>query len=292
MYNLNMDHLLSVEPVDYLVIGHLSSDITPDGFRLGGTAAYSALTARALGMRTGVVTACAGDLPLDQLHGIIVHSIPAGRSTTFENVYKASEPHNQLRTQYLHKLAPRIKMDDIPNNWKKSPIIHLGPIAQELDPTLPGDFSPTLLALTPQGWMRSWDEKGLVTPCRWVEAETALPAAGAAVISLEDVDGDEDEVERLSLASRVLAVTEGPAGARIYWHNDLRRFRAPVKNEVDATGAGDIFATAFFIRLFVTRDPWEAARFATRLAAFSVTRTGLDGIPIPKEIKSSMVEVF
>ena len=42
--------LPSVEPVDYLVIGHVAHDLTPDGWRLGGTAAYSALTAQALGM--------------------------------------------------------------------------------------------------------------------------------------------------------------------------------------------------------------------------------------------------
>jgi sugar/nucleoside kinase (ribokinase family) len=62
--------------------------------------------------------------------------------------------------------------------------------------------------------------------------------------------------------------------------------------EVDATGAGDIFAAAFFIRLFNTRDPWEAARFATALAAYSVTRVGLNGIPTKNEIESCLMEVL
>ena len=62
--------------------------------------------------------------------------------------------------------------------------------------------------------------------------------------------------------------------------------------EVDATGAGDIFATAFFARLYATRDPWEAARFATHLAAFSVTRSGLDSIPTQEEIQECLIEVF
>ncbi len=67
----------SVAPIDYLVIGHISCDITPAGGRLGGTAAYSALTARALGLRVGIVTAWGGELPLDILDGIQVQSIPA-----------------------------------------------------------------------------------------------------------------------------------------------------------------------------------------------------------------------
>jgi len=282
-----MNKLQSIDLVDYLVIGHLACDITVGGSRLGGTAAYSALTARALGMRTGVVTAWAGKLPLDKLPGITVISIPADQSTTFENVYNA-----EGRIQYLHHHAPRISFEHVPQNWKRSSIIHLGPIAQEVNPTLDDGFSPTFLALTPQGWMRKWDDKGRVSACLWEEKESALAAAGAIVISGEDVGGDEDEIERMALASKVLAVTEGPAGARLYWHNDLRRFRAPVKKEVDATGAGDIFATAFFVRLFVTRDPWEAARFATQLAAISVTRDGLDAIPRQDEIRSSLMEVF
>jgi sugar/nucleoside kinase (ribokinase family) len=44
--------------------------------------------------------------------------------------------------------------------------------------------------------------------------------------------------------------------------------------------------------LYATRDPWEAARFATLLAANSVTRIGIDGIPQPAEIEASMVEII
>ena len=43
-----MSDLALLEPVDYLVIGHVAHDLTPEGPRLGGTAAYSALTAMAL----------------------------------------------------------------------------------------------------------------------------------------------------------------------------------------------------------------------------------------------------
>ncbi len=119
-----------------------------------------------------------------------------------------------------------------------------------------------------------------------------LPKAGAAVLSIEDVGGDEDYIEAMATACKVLAVTEGPAGARLYWNGDLRRFRAPSLEEVDATGAGDIFAAAFFWRLYVTRDPWAAARFATHLASFSVKRLGLDGIPTQEEIHTCLVEVL
>jgi sugar/nucleoside kinase (ribokinase family) len=92
--------------------------------------------------------------------------------------------------------------------------------------------------------------------------------------------------------TRVLAVTEGAAGVVLHWNGDRRRFRPPQVKEVDATGAGDIFATSFFVRYYTTRDPWEAARFATQIAARSVTRNGLNGIPTQQEIEDSMMEVF
>ncbi|OQY83879.1 MAG: hypothetical protein B6D40_06435 [Anaerolineae bacterium UTCFX3] len=139
--------------------------------------------------------------------------------------------------------------------------------------------------------MRTWDESGRVQPAAW-EDPFALEAAGAVVISLEDVGGDMEMAERIAMHTRVLAVTEGAAGCVLYWHGDRRRINAPKIAEVDATGAGDVFAAAFFTRLYATRDPWEAARFATLLASHSVVRAGLDGIPTEQEIQSCLVEVL
>ena len=153
-------------------------------------------------------------------------------------------------------------------------------------------FSSSLLCVTPQGWLRSWDQDGMVSTAEWPEASFVLGNVEAAVVSLEDVKRDEDRIDELASSCRVLAVTEGNNGSRLYWNGDVRRFRPPQTLEVDATGAGDIFAAAFFARLSKTHDPWEAARFATQLSAFSVTRIGLQGIPTSDEINACLVEVF
>jgi sugar/nucleoside kinase (ribokinase family) len=112
------------------------------------------------------------------------------------------------------------------------------------------------------------------------------------VISREDVQGDDELIETMAHQTRVLAVTEGAAGSVLYWNGDRRRFRAPELTEVDDAGAGDVFAAAFFIRLYMTRDPWEAARFATLLAGRSVTRPRLEGIPTSREIEACSVEIL
>ena len=282
-----MPNLASLEPVDYLVVGHVAHDLTPEGPRLGGTAAYAALTARALGYRVGVVTAAGKETSLEVLNGISVVSIESPRSTTYENIYT-----EYGRVQYVRAQATRIDLKDIPEIWKQASIIHLGPIASEMDSVPPRDFAPALLGLTPQGWMRQWDSDGRVSPTQWTNSEPALKNAGAVVLSREDVGGDDELLEHMAGQTRVLAVTEADAGCVLYWHGDRRRFRAPEMKEVDATGAGDIFAAAFFVRLFSTRDPWEAARFATLIASHSVTRVGLHGIPTPHEIEVSMMEVL
>lgn len=252
-----------------------------------GVQPYLALTAHALGLKAGIVTAWGDEIPLTRLGAIQVASYPSEQSTQFENV---DTPHG--REQTILNVAPTLDYHMVPEPWRSAPVVHLGPVAQEVEPGLVRNFPSALIGVTPQGWMRSWDRSGKVIPTEWPEAAFVLERAGAAVISIEDVGGDEERVEEMAASSRILAVTEAHQGARLYWNGDVRRFRPPELEEVDATGAGDIFAAAFFTRLYTTRDPWEAARFATMLSALSITRVGLDSIPTQVEIQESMIEIF
>jgi sugar/nucleoside kinase (ribokinase family) len=254
---------------------------------LGGSAAYAALTARALGLRVGVVTVRGDEIPMAELAGIPVVVGQAEHSTTFENVYTPSG-----RVQYIRHAAPKIDFALVPEVWRRAKIIHLAPVAQEVDSLLPPDFHPELLGLSPQGWMRVWDDDGHVHSCAWSHSEEAISQAGAVVFSVEDVARDEEIIEPMAHAARVLAVTEGAAGVRLFWYGDSRRFRPPAVTEVDPTGAGDVFAAALFVRLLNTRDPWEAARFANRMAAISVTRPGMAGVPTMDEVKNCLMEVL
>lgn len=276
-----------LHPVDYLLIGHVAVDLTPTGKQLGGTVSYAALTAKALGLRVGIVTSAGEDAPLHILDGIQMHNIPTGQSTVFEN-FKTDHG----RKQTLHHRATPISFEHVPQVWRDAPIVHLAPIAQEVDDALAGSFPSSWVGVTPQGWMRAWDEKGLVFAKAWENSEQVLGQVGGVVMSVEDIARDLELVEWMAHHTRLLCLTEGAQGAVLHWHGDRRRFRPIDVEEVDATGAGDIFAAAFFARCVRTRDPWEAARFATQLAAYSVTRVGLQGIPTPKEIEQCLMEVL
>lgn len=279
--------LTPLEPIDYLVIGHITRDLTPTGPRVGGTASYAALTAHALGLRVGIVTSWGAEVTPGVFRHIPVVNFPTPHSSTFENIYTA-----EGRIQILHNVAAPLDYHLIPEPWRAAPIVHLGPVAGEVEPTLVRRFPTALVGLTPQGWLRSWGPGGLVSAAEWPESTFVLQHAGATVLSIEDLVGDENRIEEFASACRILVITEGSAGARVYWNGDVRRFRPPTVTEIEATGAGDIFAAAFFTRLHTTRDPWEAARFANQIAAASVTRSGLESIPTPIEVQESLLEVL
>ncbi len=268
-------------PVSYLAIGHVAKDLTPAGPRLGGSVAFASLTAHALGYPAGVVTASAADVDLAPLAEIAVTCRPSPTSTTFENI---SGPDG--RTQFLRGRAAPLSAADVPAAWRRAPIVHLAPLAGELDLDLLTAFDGALLGLTVQGWLRGWDAAGLVSRQAWPDAERALPHAQAVILSIEDVRGDWALLRRWAGLTPLLVVTEGPRGCTVFARGaEPRPFPAVPQTEVDPTGAGDIFAAAFLTQLHETRDPWAAARLANQIAAVSVTRPGLAGVPAPAEIE-------
>jgi sugar/nucleoside kinase (ribokinase family) len=268
--------------LDYLVIGHVTRDLVEGGFTIGGTASYTARTAQALGCRVGAVTSASPDLDLSHvLDDILVVRIPAATTTTFENIYTPDG-----RCQILHATAEMLVPEMVPPDWTVAcnGIVHLGPVAQECDPALIDAFGDAFIGLTPQGWMRCWNQARQVSRCPWKGAERLLARADTVVLSEEDVAGDETLVNRYAAQTQLLVLTQGASGCTVYTGGQSRHFPAPAVQEIDATGCGDIFATTFFFWLRRSGDPWTAARLANCVAAQSVTQRGLEGTPTADEI--------
>lgn len=276
-----------LEPIDYLAIGHITIDHTAEGPRLGGTAAYAALTAQALGLRAGIVTAMADELPLGGLEDVPIVNVGAEQSTTFES--KSAPDGRQLR---ILSQAPFLEYYLIPDAWRQPRILHLAPVAREVSPRILRYFSDSTIGLTPQGWLREWDDSGQIHVAHWEEADLLLSGADAAVIAREDVGNDADQIERMAGACPVFVVTDGKAGAKLFAFGEEHQISAPTTKAIDSTGAGDVFAAAFFIRMHFGDEPLTAARFASQLAARSVQRTGLDSVPTKDEIFELMPEAL
>ena len=255
--------------IDYLLIGHVSTDLTPDGPKPGGAVTFASRVAHVLGYRTAVLTSAAPGYDLSQAFppGVEVVSLPAEETTTFENVYT---PEGD-RQQTIYGQARPLTAADVPAAWRDARIVHLAPIAAEIDVNVAKIFPDSVIGMTPQGWLRGWDEEGGVFAQRAPFTREILPLMSAIVVSEEDLVSD-DQVPRALALGPLIVVTEGRKGCVVYHGDEVRHFAPPQVKAVDATGAGDTFATSFFIRLHQTRNPWEAARFANLLAAHSVTQ--------------------
>ena len=81
-----MTKLANIEPVEYLIFGHITKDLTPTGPTIGGTPSYSGLTAKAIGFKVGIVTSWGCDVSLGPLVDIPIINYRADCSTTFENI--------------------------------------------------------------------------------------------------------------------------------------------------------------------------------------------------------------
>ena len=263
-----------ITPVDFLIIGHITQDITSQGLQPGGPAAYSGLTARAFGKRVGVVTAWAEETGKEKFTDLQIANLSCEASTTFENIYTS-----EGRLQKLHHLAPQLAFYHIPESWRSCPVIQFAPVAGEVPPDLYHYFRDADIYLTPQGWMREWDQEGNISPRTWLEDSYLMPQAKAVVISEEDVGFNLETIYRMASLTPILAVTKGQAGADIYNEGQIISISAPETEVIDPTGAGDIFAAVFFTQLSHTRDPHHSAELAVQIASDSITRPGLSGVP-------------
>jgi hypothetical protein len=267
--------------LDYLVVGHVTSDQTDEGPSLGGTATYASLVATVLGKRVGLLTAASFEPGLvDILGDVRVARVPAEDTTRFTNTYE-----NLVRRQKVEVVAPSLSAKQLLPEWRDTPILHLAPVAREVENDFLNAFPKAFIGVTPQGWMRAWDESGLVRAAEWTNANAVLQRANAVVISIDDVD-HRDRVDEWARKARVLVVTHGPAGAVVYHKGEARHSSAFASGKVvDPTGAGDFFAAAFFVRLQESGDPIASADFANCVASFAVERKGHEAVPTAEHIQ-------
>lgn len=273
---------------EYLLLGHVTRDLTAEGVALGGTSSYAARTARRLGKRTAVLTSFGPDVPpLAALEGVVIRNLPDPGTTTFENVYREGD-----RQQRWLASARPLTFEAVPQQWRSAQIVHFAPVAQELSPSLAGRFSGGLICATGQGWLRGKDPADRVIFQVHPVLMEALPSFDVFVLSREDVPGEKEALIRMLSAARLGVETRGHEGCRLYHGAEVHDVPVEMEPEVDVTGAGDVFAAAFFIRYQETGDPILAARFANACASLSVRDAGLFSIPTRSQVEARAVMMY
>ncbi len=254
--------------------------------RPGGTALYAARAVARLGLELAVVTACADDVPLERyLAGSCWQRQSSATTTIFENRYRDGR-----RTQRVHARAATIDLAAVPADWRRAHVVHLAPIIGEVpaDSDFGALFPRSRVAVTPQGWLRAVDSRGLVhaTP----ERLSHLPLRGVqiAILSEEDIAGDESLAIELARRVPLVVLTRAERGATVFEHGcpvDVPALRADV---VDPTGAGDVFAAAFLSAMSLNYDPIESARWGCAAAAFAIEAPGADGLADRSQLLSRL----
>lgn len=284
------------EAVDVLLIGHVTRDLVDQApesdFRVGGTVSFGAVTALRLGRRPTILTSAESEADLAELPlGVALHVEPSSATTTFANVYDG-----EGRVQYTYAQAAPLTASAVTMAMRKASAVLMGPLVNEVMPDVPSVFSrDTLVAAVPQGWMRGWDEAGRVFSIPWQSEAQILPYLDALVLSQEDVDYDLSRLDNAFQIVPLVVVTEYRDGSTIYRRRPdgtVGETKIPPRpaNEVDPTGAGDVFATAFILRYQETGDPIQSARFANVTASYGVEADGVMGIPSREQVLRYMDE--
>jgi hypothetical protein len=272
-------------PLDFVAVGHVTVDQVGGGKRLGGAAAFAALTAARLGLRAGVLTSAAYHFPFWRgLEGVEIHCQGAARTTEFENLYWGSERRQRvvaradpLTQASLASLRGRLADDA---SVLYCPVVH--EVELPLVPLAPGGLS----GVAPQGFFRRWNHEGVIEPGEWENAREALASADFVSMSEDDSVAPEELAEEF--AGRAFAVTRAAKGVRVYSEGDVYDLPAFPATEVDATGAGDVFAAAFLIALRERRPVIRAARWASSVASFAVEAPGVEGIPSRRAVEARL----
>jgi 1D-myo-inositol 3-kinase len=281
--------LREVAHPEFIIIGHITQDMLPDGgLSLGGTVSYAATTAQRMGYRVGVVTSTGPNLDVAQVlpfAQIACHQ--SAETTVFENIYVDGE-----RTQILHQRAGNLHCDHVPGQWRNAPIAHLGPLDQEIDEGVFHCFDDqVLIGVTPQGFLRRWDGQGRISFVDWNPPESVLRRINVLVLSEQDVPDPDGLVQAWGQFIDVIVVTRAEKGATVFHDDEPCDYPARPAQQVDPTGAGDVFAAAFMIRLIETEDPCQAAQFANTVASFSIEGPGVSGIPMRHQVETYLAEL-
>jgi sugar/nucleoside kinase (ribokinase family) len=270
----------------YLLIGTVTKDLLPDDqFTTGGTVTYAGAVVNRLEWQPVIVTAAADFTPPPYLADADWRILPSPATTTFRNIYTA-----QGRRQTVGPIARSIGPLDIPADCRNISLVHLCPLAQDVEPAITALFENSLLVTTPQGWLRQWDANGIVSLGEWQSAPEILPKVQVTVISIEDIEGNWAIAEKWAAQTSILIVTQDKEGCTIFHRN--QRWTVPPRpaHPTDPTGAGDVFAAAFFIRYHETDDLWQAAYFANVFASMAIERPGPEGIPSRDEVEAYIAQ--
>jgi sugar/nucleoside kinase (ribokinase family) len=257
------------------VLGNLAVDVINAGEPSpGGCASFSGVALEASGGH-GRIVALAADkdrplfTPLLERFGTILRILPADRTSSFRLDY-VDVDHRRMSVVAIGPVwgAAEIEAADPDTTW-----VHLAPLLRT-------DFPPgTLALLGERGHRVAYDGQGLVRadrlgplvvdrhyPPELLQNIDVLKLAEDEALIVADGPFAASTAERLGVPE--ILVTYGSEGCDIYTENGCVRIPAAWRvDEVQTTGAGDMFTSCYVANRATGADPAEAAKAASELVA-------------------------
>jgi sugar/nucleoside kinase (ribokinase family) len=208
-----------------------------------------------------------------------VKSYPQETTTRFELCYSGDFSERTLK---LTCKGYPISLDDIPHNLRAK-TIHVAPIASEIDYEVMKQLKTCCnsLSLDPQGFLRSFDENGKVTPNLRIDKH---------VLELVDIcKASQDEIFVLTgqlelkeaikalhdVGIKIVIVTMGAKGSLLSVEDAQYNIPSCRPNVlVDPTGAGDVFIGAFLSEYLKGRELLWCASIGSAAASVVVEGIG------------------
>ena len=293
------------EPVDKVVIGHITIDINsmPEGNVgnvLGGTPTYSGLTLEEFGERVGMVSKIGEEAPrrffsdynggsLDT-GGILVKS---RETTRFENNYSVNGEREQICTGFSGTINP----EDIPQGYLNASGFYISPVLNEVPPETikkVSNKSEGTLMFDPQGTFRNVREDGRISLEKPDNIEKYLRYVDILKIGLDELTVFDESYEKvlkdlLRPGPKVAIVTLGGRGAKVMDEDgEFIDVEALNVNPKDITGAGDVFGAAFLHDYLKNEDLEKATSFANAAAGLKIRHEGPTGFPEEREIRQAL----
>jgi sugar/nucleoside kinase (ribokinase family) len=267
-----------------LAVGHVTWDRIQDQTVLGGTVTYAAHAASRLGWQVGVLTSAGpdfdpgGDLPEAP---VFVERAPA--TTRFANHYDGED--GGRRHQVLSARAGEIALAPLPAEWRQPDVLLLGPVAGEVPVGMALAFEAEVVGAIAQGWVREFDPAGNVSAAPWVDPGRDLAGVHVLFLSQHDLPDAARHARELLSVVPVVVLTRGWEGATVFTRQSVQDVPSLPRQEVDPTGAGDVFAAAFLLRYHETGDLGEAAAFGACAASCAVEGLGTSALGDRAEIE-------
>jgi len=275
-----------VSAPDFVAIGHVTLDRFGEATRPGGSALYAAVTAHRLGLSVGLLTSHGDDFPLEVIPSKIeVVTVPAADTTLFEH---RQEPSG--RVSHVRSVAGPLTADDVPDDWRDASLSLLAPVVDEVDPMIATLFTDGAVGAAAQGWVRQVKPDGLVLPRAWQSPERLLQSVQALFLSREDIRGQEAAVVEWFQRMPVGVLTADRAGALLFVNGERYEVQPRRANEIDPTGAGDVFAATFLIQYQHDGDPWLAAAAAACAGSLAVEGEGWSAVADRAALDAALAE--